>query len=489
MTRWPQAILPRRQTFLIVVALSLFLFGIGNLPWQLDDYDQAKQAFTSFQMVSQNHWLYQNTPHQRIATKPPLVGWISAAIFLTTRSWELAWRLPSLLAALTIAFVLFRLAQSAFAPVAAIVSLCAFTFNLLSPRLATLVRTDAPLALVIFLIGVLIWNKVRKKEAWRPNDRWTVFGLLTAGMLIKGPVVWAFLVPGLIVFQLRRDKTEVSAFSGWWPWIGSLLIFLIWAGGGIWFVPGFYEQVVLREFLGRFGGEVHRAQPLFFYVPHVLHKFAPWSLLMIVLGVIELRRVNWRWGSVRLSPETFWLLCWSFGGLVFMSILPSKRVDRIFPVIPPLCLLLGAQFAALFSASQTKTRVGRWVGAATAFAVLFTGGYVAWKVATGYRQHRDALARFGSEVRKEAIAQHLHYAVVSSPDEGLLPYLRKTEFVLPDQAIADWNSGQIDGVVTSTSDANDLLGQLKPPGTRGLRSAHREQPDTTDYVFITKSAR
>ena len=89
-------VLGDRRTGWAVAALIIVLFATANLPWQLDDYDQAKQAFTSFEMIKEGHWFYQHTPHEHIATKPPLVGWISAAIFAVTRSWEVAWRLPSL---------------------------------------------------------------------------------------------------------------------------------------------------------------------------------------------------------------------------------------------------------------------------------------------------------------------------------------------------------------------------------------------------------
>src|SRR5436853_3766477 len=97
----------------IVGAIAVVLFLTTNLPWRLDDYDQAKQAFTSFQMVKEGRWFYQQTPHERVATKPPLVGWISTGLFAGTRSWEIAWRLPSLLAALALAVLLFRVATSA----------------------------------------------------------------------------------------------------------------------------------------------------------------------------------------------------------------------------------------------------------------------------------------------------------------------------------------------------------------------------------------
>ena len=192
-----RGLLEDRRTLWVVAALIIVLFAIANLPWQLDDYDQAKQAFTSFEMVKEGHWLYQHTPHERVATKPPLVGWISAALFAVTRSWEIAWRLPSLVAALALAFVLFRAAKDAYGKVAAVIAVGAFGLNLLSPRLATLVRTDMPLALVIFLIGLLIWQKIREGDEWKLRDQVYVFVLLTAAMLIKGPIVYAFLLPGI----------------------------------------------------------------------------------------------------------------------------------------------------------------------------------------------------------------------------------------------------------------------------------------------------
>src|SRR5436190_23380189 len=339
-------LLQNKRTAWIVGALAILLFLVTNLPWQLDDYDQAKQAFTSFEMIKEGHGFYQQTPQERVATKPPLVGWVSAGLFALTRSWDVAWRLPSFLTAIALSILLYRAANSAYGSIAALIALSAFGLNLLSPRLATFVRTDMPLAFVIFLIGLLIWQKVREQEEWRPRDRIYLFALLTVVMLIKGPIVYAFLLPGIGIFEWwRRKSNAVSAWSGWWPWLASLGVFLLWVIGGILFVPGFFDQVIVREFIGRFGETIHRAQPLYFYLPQLLHKFAPWSVLMIAVALLDLASRRWRIGAAfrDMSPETFWLLSWSIGGLVVMSLIPSKRVDRIFPIIVPLCLLLAAQ--------------------------------------------------------------------------------------------------------------------------------------------------
>ena len=500
-----RGLLEDHRTLCVVAALIVLLFALANLPWQLDDFDQAKQAFTSFEMVNEGHWFYQHTPHERVATKPPLVGWISAALFTLTRSWEIAWRLPSLLAGLALAVVLLRAASCAYGSVAALVAFGAFGLNLLSPRLATLVRTDMPLAFVIFLIGFLIWQKIRAGSDWKLRDQVYVFVLLTAAILIKGPIVYALMLPGIALFQLRRGRARPrataqpvhggggpgapttkagSAWFGSWPWVGSLAIFLVWVAAGIRFQPGFYHEVVMREFVGRFGETIHRPQPFVFYLPHLLHKFAPWSVLMIAIAFVDLRSRNWRLRSAwrEMSPEIFWLLCWSIGGLIVMSLIPSKRVDRIFPVMPPLCLLLAAQIGA--DRSSLNANAARWrsyLAVALLFAILFTSGYTSWKILTGYRDHRDALAAFGRKVRHEAEVRHWRYEVVSAKDEGLLLYLQKTHFIEPQRAVVEWNGGSLDALVASTEKATVLM-----PRLRDAVLSESKEPQARDYVLITR---
>jgi len=486
---WLENFLQNKRTVWIVAAVTMLLFLIANLPWQLDDYDQAKQAFTSFEMIKEGHWFYQRTPHERVATKPPLVGWVSAGVFALTKSWDVAWRLPSFLAAIGIMMWLFRAATSVYGSTAGLVAVAAFGWNLLSPRLATLVRTDMPLALVIFLIGLLISQKIQREEAWKPQDRLCTFALLTVAMLIKGPIVYVFLLPGIVIFEWWRHKTQAfSAWSGWWPWVASLGIFLLWVIGGILFMPGFFDEVVVGEFAARFAETIHRPQPLYFYLPHLLHKFAPWSVLMIALAIVDLHSRKWQLRSVfrEMSPETFWLVCWSLGGLVAMSLIPSKRVDRIFPVVPPLCLLLAAQIRNIALGEDLRKHVYQWSAVALLLSILFTGGYTISKVISGYRDHRDALVVFGHDVRREAELHHWRYEVVSAKDEALLLYLRKTHFIKPDRALAEWNRGNLDALVASTEKAPALMRELRDAALSQLESNERKEEQGNGYVLITR---
>ena len=267
-------LLEDQRTVLVVAVVSFLLFLIGNLPWQLDDYDQAKQAYTSFEMIKEGRWFYQQTPHQRVATKPPLVGWFSAGLFAMTRSWEVSWRLPSLLAAFALAVLLFRTASAEYGSIAGLVALSAFGLNLLTPRLATLVRTDISLTLTIFLIGLLIWQKIQTQEEWQSRDRVYLFALLTIAMLIKGPIVYAFLLPGIALFEwwrrrhvpggcshgavspcptshderLDTARRLQSSWSSWWPWVASLAVFLLWSPAASCFSPASLMKSLCANF-------------------------------------------------------------------------------------------------------------------------------------------------------------------------------------------------------------------------------------------------
>jgi hypothetical protein len=296
----------------------------------------------------------------------------------------------------------------------------------------------------------------------------------------------------------------------------------LWVIGGILFTPGFFDQVVMREFVARFGETIHRPQPLYFYLPHLLHKFAPWSVLIIGIAAFDLASRRWKIGAAfrEMSPETFWLLCWSLGGLIAMSLIPSKRVDRIFPIVPPLCLLLAAQIASRRACSHgsvsrpaesvdfdstghppspsygeagravatenSATPIYRWMAVALAVAILFTGGYTIFKMISGYRGHRDALVVFARNVRHQAEAHHWHYEVVSAKDEGLLLYLRKTHFIEPDRAVVEWNRGNLDALVAPTEKAPALLSELRSASLSSLKSNERKKEQGRDYVLITR---
>jgi hypothetical protein len=101
-------------------------------------------------------------------------------------------------------------------------------------------------------------------------------------------------------------------------------------------------------------------------------------------------------------------------------------------------------------------------------------------IVTGYRDHRDALAVFGRNVRREAEAHHWRYEVVSARDESLLLYLQKVRFIDPQLAVTEWNNGNLDAIVASTDKAKMLMPKLAGVVVSGRRNAQQG-----NYVLIT----
>lgn len=421
----------------VVLFLVIVLCAIGNLPWHLDNYDQAKQAFVSYEIAHGGSAFYGHTPAGDAASKPPLAAWLSLPIYWATGSWDLAWRLPGFLCTLVLLVFLMREARRILPEGGALLVAAAFGLNLLTPRIATLVRTDMLLTAGITACGWLIYRKVTRGEPWSLREKLLFFAFMLATMFTKGPIIYAFLLPGMVAFAFLGPKGRRHlVWSGWWTWVVPLALFALWLGIGIATRKEFYHDIVVTEFFSRFDQSLkpdERQQPIWFYLPHLLHKFAPWSLLLLALPILSqnVRR------ALRQRPDLLWLACWAVGGLLCMTFVPSKRVDRIFPVIPPFCLLL----VNMVAACQCGPKVRAWCAAAIIGAICMTGGYFVTIVIQGYHDQNDRLARFGREVQKRT-ATRQPLAVVKAKDEGLLMYALGDTSLHRDRAVREFHEGR-----------------------------------------------
>ncbi len=418
--------LGHRAAWVALLVLAFLTLGARNLPWRLDDGDQARQAYVAFEMVHTGEVWFNHTPRGRMATKPPLLGWLSALSYRALDDWDLALRLPSFAAALAIAAALWRLGRH-WAPWGGALAVAAFAFNMLSQRLATLVRTDMLLAATVFGAGALILLRVRDGSPWTAGQRVLLGVFVAAGLFAKGPVFLAFLVPGLLAFLwIGRSRGFRVDAGGWASWVFPVLLFGAWALIGLATREDFYEQIVVTEFAARFAvgaDAVHDPKPVYAYLLPLVHRFAPWSALLIALAVSRPGRA-----ALRREPALLWLLCWSLGGLLCLSLVPSKRLDRVFPVVPPLCLLLPGLLVAALSAEWGR----RWrpvAQAAVAAGVLVSAGYTAWCVAHDDREQRAGLRHFAEGCVRTAAARGGRVAVVGEIHEGLLLYARELRFV------------------------------------------------------------
>lgn len=464
----------------ILLGLIILLCAIGNLPWHLDNYDQAKQACVAYEIAHGGNAWYQHTPKGDTATKPPLAGWVSLPIYWASGSWDIAWRLPGFACTLFLLWLLMKEGRRSLPIGGALLAACAFGLNLMTPRLATLVRTDMMLTLWITLCGWMIYRKVESAMPWTTRERWLFFAFMLAAFFTKGPILYAFILPGMVAFWFLapRDRRGL-VWCGWWPWVVPLALFLLWLGIGIKSYPDFYNDIVVKEFFSRFDQSLkdhERKQPIWFYFPHLLHKFLPWSVLALALPVFSqnVRRV------FKSRPEILWLACWALGGVLCMTLVPSKRVDRIFPVVPPLCLLV----VAMVAACQCGARIRTWCGVALVLSACISGGYFLTIVPVGYFEKSDALVRFGQDVREQATAAGVkEIGVARGRDEGMFMYCASPEFLSSEKALRLWKEGKLDAlVIPQRLVANDPSFPV-PALSSGFNFKNEKEP----YLFFLRS--
>ncbi len=418
-----------------------------NLPWHLDNYDQAKHAYSSYEMIERGAWWFQHTPYQDTATKPPFSGWISAGLYRLTGSWPWSWRFPSLIPALLLMIALYREGERASPGIGGALAAGAFALNSFSIRLAALVRTDMLLAGIIFAAGWMIYRRLRDDGSWSRRDQWMLFGLLSMGLLTKGPVVYAFLLPGLALMG-RRSRPIAG---GAWPWLLSFALLLVWAAAGIQFAPGFLDDVILKEFGGRFQAgahAVHSSKPVYYYLGHLFSRVSPWTPIFFALLFTRSSR-----DAIRVRPHVRWLFMWIAGGFVVMSLVPSKRADRIFPLLPPLALMIATLASHLPRERFPSARQSRWIRAALLVAALIHVGYAGQQVYDAHRHDAGALVRFGEHARRWTAERGLTMRIVRATNEGLLMYTGQTEFLSLDEAISQWKSDRVDALMLESDPA------------------------------------
>src|SRR5882762_8252195 len=100
-----------RRAFWLFALLAVVMLGAGiglRDPWPADE---PRFALSAKQMVDSGNWLIPHRGSELYADKPPLFMAMQAAAFELTRSWRVAFLLPSLLAALGTLLLVYDLAR------------------------------------------------------------------------------------------------------------------------------------------------------------------------------------------------------------------------------------------------------------------------------------------------------------------------------------------------------------------------------------------
>lgn len=334
--------------WLIIAFVVLRLVSMIWVP--LADTSEPRYAEIARLMAVSNDWI---TPYFEPGVpfwgKPPLSFWTQAISFKIFGINEFAARLPSLLATLATAWMLWLFAMFSGGRRVAGYTAVIYGSGALVFVTAGAVLTDP------FLVLGTTWSMAAFFLAPKHNSWFWRYGFflgLAIGLLSKGPLA-PVLTFGPIVIWLIQSPTRrvyVSAL----PWLKGLLLMLVislpWYVAAELKTPGFLNYFIVGEHFMRFidpgwsgdlYGNAHN-QPKGMIWPQWFVASFPWGLIAIAMLLWQLRA---RQGRTLLkqsikSPLVSYLLLWSVFTPLFFTFSGNILWTYVLPAIPAFTILL-----------------------------------------------------------------------------------------------------------------------------------------------------
>ena len=301
---------------------------------------------------------------------PPLYWW-TAALAVNAFGWnEFALRLPSILAAALTCAVVFAWAAATMGRrvgLWAALSLLLCHFFLDASRQP---RMDSMLTLFVTAAVVCLERAI----ALRPRVLFFALAALAIGLgaLTKG--ILGIALPGVVIalyLAVGRRFRELFRFDLIAAFTVGLAIGLAWyvaayrIGG-----PKFLAWQVGMNLWNRFipaeaGGASYCANPFWYFAPHTVTGFMPWSLYLPALAV-----AIWRRRDRTFAPQVDYTRCWFAAIFLLFSASSGRCLIYILPAFPPLAVVTGWLIAETLTASGIRSLTARLFTAGTAAATL-----------------------------------------------------------------------------------------------------------------------
>jgi 4-amino-4-deoxy-L-arabinose transferase-like glycosyltransferase len=334
------------------------------------DFDEGAYVETARQMVRSGDYLTPRVEEDLFFDKPPLVYWTIVAGFRILGTNEWGARLPSALATLLTALLVWALVRRAGRPGAALPAALAFGLGIEVYVLARLALMDA--ALTLLSTAVLALGYLEVTRPGRPRAASTIGIGVAAGLAIlaKGPVgiVLPAAVLGVFLFvrgQLREGLRRIGAgrCAAIAALVASPWFVLMTREHGGRFLDEFFVVNNIQRFTSPVEG--HGGPPVY-YLAVLLVGFFPWvALLPWALGRAWPRRGSGRGEDGRPRPLDrhadlpLFALLWALLVGVFFSVSGTKLPQYIAPAYPALAVLVGLLWHDLRSA-EDPGRALRW---------------------------------------------------------------------------------------------------------------------------------
>lgn len=355
----PGPLLQRDFVWFLLLALLVLGAGLGlRHPWPADEPRFALLART---MVETGQYLFPQRGIELYADKPPLFMWLQVLAFRLTGNWNVAFLLPSLLAALGTLTLTFDLTRRLWGRRAARVA----GFMLLFTVQFTYQSKRAQIDPVLVFFVTLSAYALLRYYLLQPQRRWSASGWFFAGIgvITKGVGVVALaLIPLVWLARRWRLRNLPPLTTGRWQSAVGPLWFLL--ALSLWLVPmlwavwqsgsaehlAYARNILFGQTALRFvDPEMHR-QPWWYFLQVIATGWLPLTLLLPSAAMILWRQARARGPDARsLLP-----LGWAALVLLFFSLSPGKRDMYILPALPMVCVGLAPTLMLLLRQPRVR---------------------------------------------------------------------------------------------------------------------------------------
>ncbi|WP_246020854.1 ArnT family glycosyltransferase [Paracoccus subflavus] len=373
----PQLAQPARQDMqldgaarrFLLAALTGFVFlrlwAIFAVPFT--DTTEARYAEIARKMVETGNWL---TPQFDYGVpfwgKPPLHTWLSAGGMQLFGVNEAAARLPILLTALAVLFLIWHWVRETVGRNAALVVTVVLATMAMFFGASAFVMTDMPMVLGTTLVMVGFWQAVSDADS-----RWgyAFFLGLAIGMLAKGPVAVVLCGIPLTLCLAVTWNWHLLRLLPWGRGMALLTVLVVpWYVAAEIATPGFLHYFLIGEHVQRFltpgwqgdlygsGHQEAKGMIWLFWLMAAL----PWSLVPALL-LTRLGKTVTMFRQDR-SGLLFYLLLWAGSPVLLFTPASNILAAYVLPGLPAAAVLLVILFAQVFGAKPSRA-------ARTAFAV------------------------------------------------------------------------------------------------------------------------
>jgi 4-amino-4-deoxy-L-arabinose transferase-like glycosyltransferase len=374
-----------RSVILLALMLAVVYLTLASAT-TLWDRDEPRFARAAVEMVETGNYLVPHFNNEYRLHKPALIYWCMAPFVWLFGPTTLAVRLPSILAMVANAVMVYHIGRRMFDHATARRAMLIFGTAALPVYIGTAAMSDSVLNLSITVaIFTFIDAAYRRFRWWQPMALALALG---AAQLTKGPVGLA--VPLLMFITVAVfGRRQIKVGRAWWAGCVAAVL----AGTGLflaWAIPANIatDGQFAAEGLGRHVGqrmtsamEGHGGSNLLeyiatipLYLPLLIAGFFPWIIHLpaAVRAIIGRRLAGPR--------ERILLVCWALPTFALMSLIATKLPHYILPIYPSLALAASAAVTQSL-ADQLSEKDRDWLRGGIWFfapvAALVTGALIA----------------------------------------------------------------------------------------------------------------